>query len=63
MRMKRVAEFSTPVDAEREDRAQEWAKTPQERLRDLEVLRQQRYPNGIAPRLQRIAELLECSPG
>jgi hypothetical protein len=62
MRMIRQASFSTHAEAEQDDRAREWAMTPQQRLRDLEVLRQQRYPNGIAPRLQRTAELLECPP-
>jgi len=60
MRVIRQASFSTHAEAEREDRARECAKTPQQRLRDLEQLRQQRYPNGITPRLQRVAELLEC---
>lgn len=41
------------------DRLAEWAKTPQQRLADTEFLRCQRYPDGIAPRFQRVVELIE----
>lgn len=54
MRMIRQGSFKTRAQAEHDDRAHEWAKTPQERLRDLEVLRQQSYPNGVAPRMERV---------
>lgn len=59
MKLQRTVTFSTHADAAREDRLANWAKTPQERLREVEFLRSQRYPGGIAPRLQRVIEFIE----
>ena len=61
MQMIRTFQISTREEAAQADRQAEWAKTPQQRLTDMEFLRAQRYPDGIAPRLQRTIELVELA--
>ena len=44
--------YPTPEAAEQARREAIWAMTPEERLRLLETLRAQHYPDGIPPELQ-----------
>lgn len=55
----RTIQTVTREEAERADREANWAKTPQERLAEVEFLRAQRYPGGVAPRFQRVLEIVE----
>lgn len=59
MTLRRTLTLTTHADAARADREANWAKTPQERLAEVEFLRAQRYPGGTAPRLQRTLEFIE----
>ncbi|GHF59534.1 hypothetical protein HNQ07_003854 [Deinococcus metalli] len=59
MTLRRTITLTTHADATRADREANWAKTPQQRLAEVEFLRFQRYPGGIAPRLQRVVEFVE----
>lgn len=59
MTLRRTITLTTREDAARADREANWAKTPQQRLAEVEFLRAQRYPGGIAPRLQRVIEFVE----
>lgn len=59
MKFVRTIQTATREEAERADREANWAKTPQERLAEVEFLRAQRYPGGVAPRFQRVLELVE----
>lgn len=59
MKPQRSATFTTHEQAARADWEANWAKTPQQRLVELEFLRRQRYPNGVAPRLKRVIEFIE----
>lgn len=59
MPMSRTFHITTREEDVQADRRSEWAKTPQQRLADMEFLRAQRYPNGIAPRLTRTLEVVE----
>lgn len=59
MKLQRTLTFTSHAQAAREDRPANWAKTPQERLAELDFLRRQRYPNGVAPRLQRVIEFVK----
>ena len=61
MQMIRTFQITTREEAAQADRRSEWAKTPRQRLADMEFLRAQRYPDGIAPRLQRTVELVELA--
>ena len=61
MQMIRTFQITTREEAEQADRQAEWAKTPRQRLADMEFLRAQRYPGGIAPRLQRTVEFVELA--
>ena len=58
-----VATLDTFEAADRADREERWAMTPQERLAAMELLRRVRYPDGrTAPRLERVLESVEFSP-
>ncbi len=59
MTLQRTLTIQTREEAAQADRRANWAKTPQERLAEVEFLRQQKYPGGIAPRLQRVTEFIE----
>ncbi|MBB5234848.1 hypothetical protein HNQ09_002291 [Deinococcus budaensis] len=59
----RTIQTTTREEAERADREANWAKTPQERLAEVEFLRAQRYPGGVAPRFQRIFEIAQRPRG
>jgi hypothetical protein len=48
----RTTVFHSPEEAERARREEIWAMTPEARLRLLETLRAQQYPDGIPPELQ-----------
>ena len=61
MQMIRTSQITTREEAVQADRLSEWAKTPRQRLADMEVLRAQRYPDGTAPRLQRTVELVQLA--
>lgn len=61
MTLQRMLTIQTREEAAQADRQANWAKTPQERLAEVEFLRQQRYPHGIAPRLQRTIEFVEIN--
>ena len=61
MQIIRTFQITTREEAAQADRQAEWAKTPRQRLADMEFLRVQRYPNGITPRLQRTAEFVELA--
>ena len=61
MTLRRTITPMTREDAARADREANWAKTPQQRLTEVEFLRAQRYPGGIAPRLQRTVEIIELA--
>ena len=61
MQMTRTFQITTREEAAQADRQAEWAKTPRQRLADMEVLRAQRYPNGTPPRLQRTVEFVELA--
>lgn len=59
----RTVQATTREEAERADREANWAKTPQERLAEVEFLRTQRYPGGVAPSFQRVLEIVERPRG
>ena len=61
MQMLRTFQITTREEAVQADRQAEWAKTPRQRLADMEFLRAQRYPDGTAPRFQRTVELVELA--
>ena len=61
MQMTRTFQINTRKEAAQADRLAEWAKTPRQRLADMEVLRAQRYENGIAPRLQGTVEFIKLA--
>ena len=61
MQMIRTFQITTREEAAQADRRSEWAKTPRQRLADMEFLRAQRYPGGITPRLQRTVELVKLA--
>ncbi|ALW87611.1 hypothetical protein AUC44_00780 [Deinococcus actinosclerus] len=63
MTLRRTLTLTTHADAARADREANWAKTPQERLAEVEFLRAQRYPGGTAPRLQRTLEFVRRDKG
>ena len=54
-----VRTFDSFEEADRADLEESWAKTPEERLAELEYLRSQMYPDGIPPRLQRTITFAE----
>ena len=47
---------------EDDERAYWWSCTPQERMRQLEYLRQMNYGDQAGERLQRILEVVELAP-
>lgn len=59
MKLQRTLTIQTREEAALADRRANWAKTPQQRLAEMEFLRRQRYPGGTAPRLQRTVEFVE----
>ncbi|GBF07470.1 hypothetical protein DAERI_140131 [Deinococcus aerius] len=63
VRFVRTIQATTREEAERADREANWAKTPQERLAEVEFLRAQRYPGGVAPRFQRVLEIAQRPRG
>lgn len=62
MTLRRTLTLTTHADAARADREANWAKTPQERLAEVEFLRAQRYPGGVAPRMMRVIEFMQGGP-
>lgn len=54
-----IQTFSSFEEADEAERRERWAMTPLERLAIVEKLRSYQYPNGIAPRLQRVLETVK----
>ena len=61
MQMIRTFQVTTREEAVQADRQAEWAKTPRQRLADMEFLRAQRYPHGIAPKIVKTVELVHLA--
>lgn len=58
MKLQRTLTVQTREEAAKQGRQANWAKTPQQRLAEMEFLRRQRHPGGIAPS-QKVIEIVE----
>ena len=55
-------QVASHAEAARHDREAEWAKTPTQRLSDLEFLRQQVYGDAASEPIQRVSALIHFVP-
>ncbi|PTA68816.1 hypothetical protein [Deinococcus arcticus] len=62
MTLLRTLTLTSREDAARADQEANWAKTPQQRLAEIEFLRRQTYPERVAPRLERVLKMVEREP-
>jgi len=58
----RAAFSVVALDEADDERAYWWSRTPQERMRHLEYLRRVNYGDRAGERLQRVFEVVECTP-